>query len=101
MNFARVQTGNRELNQVQNNIATALQPLQGNLLLQGKFLTSVELANGTTTVFHNLGRPLVGWFVTMIDGAATIYDAQGANTSKDQTLVLVSSAAVTVNLYVF
>lgn len=99
--FARVQSVDRELNQVQSNIATALQPLQNNALLPGRFINGVSLAIGSTTIYHSLGRPLAGWIITSIDGASSVYDEQSSNDNPQLTLVLNSSAAVTVNLYVF
>lgn len=97
MSFARVQTQSRELNQVQSNLATALQPVFTSPFFEGQFANDISLISGTTVVQHGLGRQLTGWFVTDIDGAATIY-----STGKtDSTLTLVSSAAVTVNLFVF
>lgn len=98
--FPRIQTDSRELNQLQTLIQEAFLPLQNNPMCNGTFLNNIALISGSTTIFHGLGHPVQGWIVTMIDGAATIYDAQSTNPSP-KTLVLVSDAAVTVNLYVF
>lgn len=97
MSFARVQSTNRELNQMQSNIAAAFLPLQNNPICYGVFLNDVNLASGSTTIQTGLGRPIQGYLITSIDGAATIYNAafDGPN------LTLTSSAAVTVNLYIF
>lgn len=97
MSFAKVQTDIREVNQLQSNIATTLDPILNNPLSSGKFLNGVALSAGFTTVVHNLGYQLTGWLLTGINGASTVYST-GANAS---TLTLVSSAAVTVNIYVF
>lgn len=97
MSFARVQTTNREINQLQSNLATALQPVFENPFSNGVFINNQILINGSTRVQHNLGRPIVGWFITNINGAATVYLAS----STDQTLTLTSNALVTVNLFVF
>jgi len=97
MPFAKVQTESRELNQVQSNIQTALQPLQTNELLSGAFLNNVSLATGSNTLYHGLGRQMLGWFVTSRSNAATIYNTSMTDTS----LVLVASGSVTVNIYVF
>lgn len=101
MSFARVQTQDREVNQLQNNIATALRPFEINPILAGRFLNEVSLINGTTTIYHSLGRPLLGWMITDIDGAATVYSSQSSNLTPELNLVLVSNAQVNVNLYVF
>lgn len=101
MALSKLLTDSRELNQVQQNVATALLPLESNPLAQGQILESQSLGIGDNTIYHNLGRTLRGWFITSINGAATIYDKQSTNTTPQVTLVLNSSAAVTVNLYVF
>ncbi len=68
---------------------------------QSLILMNVLLSAGTTVVNHTLGRKLVGWIIVGINGAATIYDAQASNQNTEQTLVLISNAAVTVQLEVF
>jgi hypothetical protein len=78
-----------------------IDPVLSNPLLQGQLLTQVSLKDGTTVVNHGLGRKLVGWFLVGITGAATVYDKQASNQTPQLTLSLVSSAAVTVNLWVF
>ncbi len=62
-------------------------------------LVGVELAVGTNSVPHALGRRLRGWIITERDAAADIYRVPGA--SPELTLMLESSAAVVVNLVVF
>lgn len=99
--FARVQTDNREVNQLQLNIAQLLEPMAANPLTQGNILTQVALTSGTNTIAHKLGRKLIGWQVIRQRASATLYDLQDANLTPAQTLVLVASANVTVDLYVF
>ncbi len=68
-------------------------PLSGAIILNG-----IHLINGSTIIAHGLGRPLQGWFITDINGAATIYRSGAINAS---TLTLTSNAAVVVNIGVF
>lgn len=89
------------LQQMQQQWKADIDPALASPLWQGLQLTSVALVNGTTTINHTLGRTLQGWFLTGINGAATIYDLQATNPSTDRTLILVSNAAVTVSLWVF
>ena len=63
-------------------------------------LQSVQLANGTTTINHNLGRTMQGWFIVDQTGAASIYRPATAPLNE-QTLTLTSNAAVTVNIAAF
>ncbi len=101
MPFVRLMTESRDLNQVQNNLATAINPLLNNPLLNGTFLTNVSLGIGTNVIKHGLNRTLQGWIITLNSGASTFYDLQSSNPTPQLTLELVSSAAVTVNIYVF
>lgn len=98
MSFARVQTESRELNQVQSNIASVVNPLLSNPYLNGNILEGVSLISGTTVIAHDLGRVQQGWTIIDVDGAAAIYRSAAFNAS---VLSLVSDAAVTVNIYVF
>jgi hypothetical protein len=77
---------------------TILQPLLDSPTLQGNNLTGIALINGSTTVNHLLGRVQQGWILTDVNGAATIYRSGSFNATS---MVLVSNAAVTVNIYVF
>jgi hypothetical protein len=97
----RVQTEDRVINQLQDNVISTVNPLVSNPLLSGTLLQSVSLASGANTVNHLLGRNLIGWFVTRRNNASTIYDTQNTNPLPSKTLTLTTSGAVTVDLFVF
>ena len=97
----QVQTGDRNTNQLQTNINSALAPLLQNPLLTGQVLNSVTLVAGVNIINHGLGRPLLGWVLTRQRGLSDIYDAQDANTQPALTLALSANFAVVVDLYVF
>ena len=78
-----------------------LDPLLQVTLTQGQQLDDVKLIMGTTTINHNLGRKLQGWFTVSKNAAADIYDSQMTNPTPDKTLQLVSSAPVTISLWVY
>lgn len=99
--FQRYQSTDRDLNQVQSNLANALNPILGNPLLFGFTLTGISLASGSNTINHGLGRTLQGWFLTGINAGVTIYDQQASNTKASTTLILHSSGPATVNIYVY
>lgn len=99
--IARVQTADREINQLQSNIAQALGPLLSNDQAQGHLLKSIALASGSNSVNHGLGKALTGWSVARLRAQALVWDAQDANPTPDTTLSLVASAAVTLDLYVW
>lgn len=86
---------------MQQQWAQQLNPLIANVLLQGKLLSGVSLANGTTVINHGLGRDLKGYMVVLKSGTSSISDNQLINPTPSLTLSLNSSAAITVSLWVF
>lgn len=95
------QTDDRQLNQFQQALRSALQPITSLPTSQSSILTNVSLASGATTVNHGLNRALSGWYPIRVRAQATIWDSQDTNTNPTQTLLLNSSAAVVVDLVVF
>lgn len=85
----------------QDRWASQLDPLLAKPTSDSIILKKVSLINGTTVVNHLLGRTLQGWRTTRVRAAATIYDQQDNNQTPALTLVLVSNAAVVVDLEVF
>jgi hypothetical protein len=82
--------------------ATQINPVLGCELVNGLLLRNVALVAGLNTVNHKLGRKLIGWFPTRIQGtSATFYDEQNSNQMPALTLALVASTAVTIDLWVF
>lgn len=80
--------------------AAALNPVIANSITQGLQLTGVKLISGTTVINHRLARNMLGWFITDVDGAASIYKP-GTAPFNAKTLTLISNAAVTANLWVY
>lgn len=99
--FTKINTPDRLLNQIQDNIGQIVNPLTAIPLNSGNLLQNVMLISGTTAVNHKLGRALIGWFITRQRGAAAVYDVQDSNSTPTLTLDLVSSAQVVVDLFVF
>lgn len=64
-------------------------------------LNGIALVVGSNIIKHNLNRKLVGWKVIGQNAVASLYDTQATNKTPEITLVLVSSAVVTVKLEVF
>lgn len=83
---------------MQTQWAAQINPILSNELLQGHLISGQALIDGATTFNHKLGRKMIGWFLTDVNGAATIYRSQPLNA---QTLTLTSDAAVTANIWVF
>lgn len=84
---------------MQTSWAAQLDPLLSEPLLQGRMILNVFLTStGITTINHGLGRLQQGWILIDVDQPAEVFRAQPFN---DQTLILNTSANVTVSLYVF
>lgn len=64
----------------------------------GVLLQQVKILTGTNVINTLLGRTLIGWFLTDIDGVATLFRSAPKNSL---TLTLTSSAAVTADIFVF
>jgi hypothetical protein len=98
-NISKIQTDNRVLNQIQDNVQRALQPLVTSPLSDGLILENVSLAVGSNSVTHPLGRAVKGWTTMRVRAAATFYDTQDSNPTPDKTLQITASAAATVDLF--
>jgi len=97
----RVQTQDREVNQLQSNVAEVLDPIAALPVINGNILTNVALLAGDNSINHKLGMRLTGWIVIRQRAAAEIFDKQVTNPTPTVTLVLNVSAPVVVDLYVF
>ena len=78
--------------------SSELNPLIANPLNSVSIIKEVQLKVGSNVINHLLGKMQQGWFLTDINGAATIYRSAPFN---NLTLTLTSSAAVVVNIGVF
>jgi len=96
-----IQTQDRVINQIQQNVKNVVDPLSANPVLNGLILTNQVLVSGDNTINHTLGRTLQGWTIVRQRSAASLYDKQDSNPTPALTLVLNASAGVSVDLYVF
>ena len=86
------------LDMMQTKWASILNPLLAVPMTQGLALESIKITTGTNVINHLLGRKQQGWFLTDQDAALNLYRSAPFN---NLTLTLVSSAAGTVNLWVY
>jgi hypothetical protein len=90
------------LGKVQDALTTALGPVLGSAIVDGRLIEGVALASGSAnTITHGLGRPPKGWLVVRSDADARYWDDQANNSTPGRTLRLNSSATATVSLWVF
>lgn len=98
MSLPLFQTPDQTLSLLQTRWKSVLDPVISEPFNSGLILSSVPLINGTTVINHTLGRMQQGWVLTDIQGVASIYREEAFNAL---TLTLTSSAAVTVDIFVF
>lgn len=100
--FRKLNTASRDLNLVQDNVDNAIGDMIKDLFLDGTILNKIELVTGQDNVIsHRLGRKLIGWEIVRKRGAGDIYDNQDNNTAPNLTLILRTTANVTVDIRVF
>lgn len=98
----RVRTSDPDLRAVQDNVAAVVRDIGGRALLDGLLLDGVEVTTGApVTVNHGLGRDLIGWVVVRKSATADVWDSQSTNRMPARSLVLNSSANVTLSIWVF
>ena len=82
----------------QTQLVSQTNALAANPITQGLQLTGISLTTGSTTVKTTLGRTQLGWFITDINAAATVYRSGSFNASN---MVLTASAPCTVSIWVY
>lgn len=88
-----------ELNLLQTKWRSVLNPLFDVQILHGNLVKNVALITGVDNVVNTgLARMQLGWFLTDIDGPATIYRSKPFNTL---TLNLQTSADCIVGIWMF
>jgi hypothetical protein len=107
ISIPKVQTTDRTINQLQENIITGVLQLQNQVngqalpLNGGKILPNVSLSAGLNTINHGLKKVLTGWFLVRIRANAIVWDSQDGNKSANTTLILNASAPVVVDIFCF
>lgn len=99
--LTQFQDDDQTFQQMQNQWASVLNPVLRVPLNSGFTLTNIQLVTGANSINHLLQRPLQGWFLVRQRGPASVYDAQDTNSTPGITLNLVSSASVSVDIFVF
>lgn len=100
--YKKVRTDTDIVRQVQDAIEIPLKDISSRAILDGQILSGVELSSGVDNIIdHKLQRKLVGWIIMRQSANANIWDLQNLNTRPQQSLVLQTSANVTVSIWVF
>ena len=98
MSLPYFQTSDKDLNLLQTQWGSQLNPLLAQPFSNGLILKTIQLTTGSNVINHLLGRTQQGWMITDQDASASVYRSAPFNSL---TLTLTSSANVTVNLFVF
>lgn len=95
--FRRIQTADKDLMSVQNNVEQTLNPVVKLALLNGTMIKGVGLTGTAQKIGHNLTRQPIGWFLMDVDQPVDVYRV-GWNTT---TITLQSTGACTVSIWIF
>lgn len=94
--FKQINTTDQNLQFLQDNIATALKPIQASPFVGGVLLTGIVLATGSNAIQHTLGRIPKLWVIADTNAAQSVY-----RTSWNTELInLTASGAVTIAMWV-
>lgn len=96
--FRKVQTTDKDLNMLQENIKEFLDALIKNPLLSANVLRAVPLASGTNQVQHGLGRNYQSVFVGMSSTTPTLTIGTSADPTK--FVAVTASAPCAVDMLV-
>jgi len=99
--FPKLNVTDRKLNQIQDNLSGALNPLLNLPLNDSNFLEELTVIIGSNILSHGLGRNLRGWVVVRNDSDVTFYDTQKDNPLPEKSLWLVASGPAKISLIVF
>lgn len=95
------QTDDRQFNQFQQALSSALQPITSLPTATSSLLTSISLVAGVNTINHKLNRKLLGWYPVRVRAESTLWDEQDTNPNPTQTLILNCTNDVVIDLIVF
>jgi len=84
--LASEQTGDRQLNQIQDNIKSATNTLRSSPFGDGNLVKSIAMVPGTVTVNHGLGRAIQGFIVVRYQVTAGTIPSAIVEVSNPSTL---------------
>lgn len=99
--FETVKLDDGPLARLQDRVRKVLDVVTKKPALDHLIVENVALSSGANRVSHGLGRPLLGWTICRLRGAATVYDQQDTNKSPELFLDLQASAPVLADFLVW
>lgn len=97
--FRKLPTTDKALGLVQDNIKATLDAVLTCPLLSGAWMSAITLAAGSNTVGHPLGRAYRSYLLGPLSAAVTVY--QSASPDRTRFLVLVASAPVVLDVFIY
>jgi hypothetical protein len=95
------QTEDRQFNQFQVSLAKELQSVVANPLIEGIVLKQISLTGSGNVVPTLINRTLQGWFLVRNRTNSVVWDSQDTNVNATQTLILNTTAATIVDIFVY
>lgn len=98
--FRAIRTGVRDIQKLQDALNKVFNSITAKEIIDGRLISNVVLTTGSANeVNHGLGVPVRGWIVVGKNANANIWSS--ASSTPNSTLILNTSANVTVSLWVF
>ncbi len=97
MPLLRINSNNRDLRLVQDNVDKALQPIETAPFIKGNMLTGIALTTGTNQISHGLPRAPQFFVITDSDAEASVWRSAP---SDSRYIYLDTTANVTVSVWV-
>lgn len=98
--FKQIKSSNYELMRVQDNVNSALIPIQNSQVIDGQVLKDVILTTGNANIInHRLNRNIVGYLVIRKNADANVWDA--SSLTPNLSILLYTDSNCKVDLYVF
>lgn len=95
--FRKIQTVDRDLNRVQDQVFQALNPVLKNVLIDSVQINDIQITTSGVDIDHGLGRVPLGWFVVDSTASATVWRTAWT----DRILSLDASGTATISIVVF
>lgn len=96
-----VNTDDRTLGAIQDNVNSALSDVQQVPILNGNHVTLAVAPSVDVLVNHGLGYRFTGYQVVRANADIQVWDSPTANPQPDRQLTLRASAIGTITLYVY
>lgn len=90
------------LSQIQDNIDLSLSQVSNSPFFSGVFVVTDLVAGGAdNTINHGLDRKVQGWTIVSKNAQADLWESPTVNKLPNKQIILRTSNAVTVKLYLF